>query len=238
MLNVVCVKYGTQYNYEHVNRLYRMAKKNIKKPFKFTCLTDNPEDIDLNIHIQMLDTKLYLESYWWKMCIFDKNHMSNNLPEKTLYLDLDVIIQSNIDHIIDKIEHEHLLTFVTGDAEDGQKYPSLINSSLMGFYSGELNYFEKFMEDSDYNMMEYFGVCRYLSHKHIDDFKYLFPLKDWYSFIGRSANVSKEALKKYAFNFHGHKGYYIDTIPICNLNSTGQHQIQQEAFNFFKKYHE
>lgn len=237
MLNVVCVKYGTKYNYEHVNRLYEMARRNISQPFNFICLTDNPSGINLDISIQPLDLTLELEGYWWKMCIFDRELLPFDKHEKVLYLDLDVIIQSNIDHIIDKIQHNSLLTFVIGDVGDGEKHPALINTSLMGFYSGELDYFNEFMINADYNMLEYFGVCRYISANHLDDCRYLYPLKDWYSFIGRSINVNKSDLQKYAINFEGYKGYYIEDIPICNLNRTSQLDIQDKAFKFFEKYH-
>jgi len=42
---IVCVKWGTLYGPEYVNRLYTMVKRNITGPFRLVCLTDDREGI-------------------------------------------------------------------------------------------------------------------------------------------------------------------------------------------------
>ncbi len=42
---IVCVKWGTKYGPDYVNRLYAMVKRNITGPFRFVCLTDSREGL-------------------------------------------------------------------------------------------------------------------------------------------------------------------------------------------------
>ena len=45
-VNVLCIKWGTKYGSDYVNRLYRMVGRHLRRPFRFVCLTDEPERID------------------------------------------------------------------------------------------------------------------------------------------------------------------------------------------------
>ena len=37
---ILCMKWGTKYGAEYVNRLYNMVKRHLTLPFKMVCLTD------------------------------------------------------------------------------------------------------------------------------------------------------------------------------------------------------
>ena len=41
--NVICIKWGTKFGADYVNRLYRMVEKNLSIPHRFVCFTDNSE---------------------------------------------------------------------------------------------------------------------------------------------------------------------------------------------------
>lgn len=92
---VVCLKWGTKYGPEYVNKLYNMVKRNITVPFEFVCFTDSSAGIDKNIQIQPLPT-IPAIGWWYKPYFF-----SAELPIKgtILFLDLDVIVFKNIDHL-------------------------------------------------------------------------------------------------------------------------------------------
>ena len=49
-VNILCVKHGIKYSADYVNTLYNMISRHCNLPFKFFCLTDNPNDINPNIH--------------------------------------------------------------------------------------------------------------------------------------------------------------------------------------------
>jgi hypothetical protein len=42
---VLCMKWGTKYGPEYVNRLYAMVRRNITGPFRLVCLTDDRHGI-------------------------------------------------------------------------------------------------------------------------------------------------------------------------------------------------
>ena len=41
MNNILCLKWGTLYSAEYVNRLYRGVKAHLHRPFRFVCVTDD-----------------------------------------------------------------------------------------------------------------------------------------------------------------------------------------------------
>ena len=93
-VNFLCVKHGTKYSADYVNTLYNMVSRYCNLPFKFHCLTDNPNDINPNI--QIIELPRFLSGWWCKPYIF-----SDKLPIQgtILYLDLDVVISNNIDNM-------------------------------------------------------------------------------------------------------------------------------------------
>jgi len=68
---VVCLKHGTKYSSEYVNKLYSMVSRNLTIPFKFVCLTENSSGLDKNIeHIPLyLDPRL--TGWWYKPYFFN-----------------------------------------------------------------------------------------------------------------------------------------------------------------------
>jgi hypothetical protein len=46
---ILCMKWGTKYGAEYVNRLYNMVQRHLTLPFKMVCLTDRTEGIDPNV---------------------------------------------------------------------------------------------------------------------------------------------------------------------------------------------
>lgn len=176
-VNIVCVKHGTKYNEEHVKRLYRMVERNCSLPFSFYCLSDTYID---GINVIPLDLKLDLESYWWKICLFNLD-----LDGPILYFDLDIVIQNNFDHFFKKIEKGKILSISRYDGGfqeiDSSDHPeALLNSSCLGFYNEHKIIFDKFMEDPDYNIVTFFGLDRFLTKYFLGRFKYLDYIKDYY----------------------------------------------------------
>ena len=49
VVNVLCMKWGTKYPADYVNRLYSMVARNIRRPFRFVCLTDDNLGLGANI---------------------------------------------------------------------------------------------------------------------------------------------------------------------------------------------
>lgn len=96
---VLCMKWGTKYGAEYVNRLYNMVDKNLSIPFEMICLTDDKTNINNNVtcfDIPPLDLpKGSPERGWNKLSTFEPNLYG--LQGQALFLDLDVVITENID---------------------------------------------------------------------------------------------------------------------------------------------
>ena len=96
--NVICMKWGTKFGAEYVNRLFKMVEKNLTIPHRFVCFTDNPEGLSDGIEVRPLpelnDDGLP-EKAWKKLGLFT-NQLAD-LEGEALFLDLDIVIRSNID---------------------------------------------------------------------------------------------------------------------------------------------
>tara|TARA_B100002019_G_scaffold292722_1_gene316831 strand:- start:1563 stop:2294 length:732 start_codon:yes stop_codon:yes gene_type:complete len=132
-VNIICMKWGDKFPAIYVNRLYGMIARNITLPFDLYCFTDQEDGIRNEVKIKPLP-KLALpknipERGWQKLSVLSKNF--GGLSGSVLFLDLDVIIVSNIDCFF-KIPGNFLI------AHD-KKRPKKIegNSSVFRFNIGE-----------------------------------------------------------------------------------------------------
>ena len=94
-VNILCLKHGSKYSADYVNKLYYGVKRNLQKKFNFYCLTENITALDPNIIPLSLPNET-LKGWWYKPYIF-----SNKLPidGTILYLDLDIVITGPLDKL-------------------------------------------------------------------------------------------------------------------------------------------
>lgn len=101
MVNIVCLKWGTKYGPEYVNKLYAGVKRNTTKKFKFWCFTEDAIGIDKEINVVPLVYADRLDIWWNKIYLF-----SDNIPipknEQIFYVDLDTLIVGNIDLLLNE----------------------------------------------------------------------------------------------------------------------------------------
>jgi len=167
-MNIICLKWGDKFTYEHVNRLYKMVCKNFHGDFNFICHTENANGINRNIVIQPLPN-YNLEKWWWKLTLFE---YSTKVP--TLFLDLDVVIQNDITHMKDYVVEDMLCTikcywkpYVTTIAEFPH-YDMNLNSSVM-LWQGDLTHvWDNFIKDPEYYMLKYNGIDSFLFYDNPD----------------------------------------------------------------------
>jgi hypothetical protein len=98
MLNVICVKHGTKYGPEYVNKLYNMVQRHLTIPHNFICFTEDSKKIDANVIIKPLPDRPEITGWWWKTYIFQMGHFDTK--DTNLFFDLDMVIISNIDKFI------------------------------------------------------------------------------------------------------------------------------------------
>ncbi len=107
-INVLCIKWGTRYGSEYVNRLYQGVSRHLQRPFRFVCLTDNTQGIERGIETHPLPITPFDENAfdarrggetWRKIGLFQPGLA--NLTGDTLFLDLDLVITGPMDDLFD-----------------------------------------------------------------------------------------------------------------------------------------
>ncbi len=183
--NVVCVKWGNKFTPEHVNRLYRMAKKNLSLPFTFYCYTENPIDLVDGIKVIPLDESLDLKAWWWKLTLFKRNNRQNGI---NLYLDLDIVIQNNIDDIFNIVIPNKLtllenfeLNMDFTEYHFDQKTLPVYNSSIMVWYNNENTHlYENFIKYQKLYTKIYHGIDRFFTYEFNQSFFHKLPNEFYY----------------------------------------------------------
>ncbi|MBJ7437380.1 MAG: glycosyltransferase, partial [Acinetobacter sp.] len=96
---VLCMKWGTKYGSDYVNRLYNMVKRHTTVDFKMVCLTDRTDGIDPAVQCFPIPPLALPEGSpergWNKLSTFEPDLYG--LKGNALFLDLDVVIVDNID---------------------------------------------------------------------------------------------------------------------------------------------
>jgi hypothetical protein len=152
IVNIVCLKWGTKYGPEYVNRLYAGVKRNTSVPFKFWCFTEDSAGIDSEVHIAPLPFSNQLETWWNKLYLF-----SDNIPipkgETIFYVDLDTLIVGNIDHVLTRNYTRLVILrdFFYGIAKSANNYGSGLMLWKHGLYN---SVWQKFIESSKKNVEE------------------------------------------------------------------------------------
>ncbi|HEY8187883.1 MAG TPA: hypothetical protein VIF64_17565 [Pyrinomonadaceae bacterium] len=94
LVNVVCLKWGTKYDCDYVNRLYSMVERNLSVSHRFICLTDDPAELHPEIETRAIEHP-ELEGWWHKLTLFKRQF--HDLEGPTLFLDLDIVIVDRLD---------------------------------------------------------------------------------------------------------------------------------------------
>ncbi len=100
MKQIICMKWGTVYSVDYVNRLYSMVARNITGPFRFVCLTDDangmrPEVIARPCPVIKLPAP-YNNRPWRKITLWGKEVPGLEAGD-ALFIDLDVVVTASID---------------------------------------------------------------------------------------------------------------------------------------------
>lgn len=174
------LKYGDKYSAEDVNRIvYETGKK-----YSYACLTDDPVNLDPCIKIIPLPEEV--EGHWIKIWMYSLQNLGD-----ILYLDLDIRIQKNIDHLWNYIDDTPTIVYTYWKDEGfpdiqgnthSMRYLSNYNSSAVLWKSGKTDHiWQSFKEDFDYYVVKYWGDDRFLWHEGIEMNR--FPKGEFYSFV-------------------------------------------------------
>ncbi|MEM7620447.1 MAG: hypothetical protein AAF228_08275 [Pseudomonadota bacterium] len=100
---IICTKWGKRYPAKYANVLWSMIKRNTQRPTRLVCYTDDTHGLDPEIEAYPMPTINLTErrkqSTWRKIALWGET--LEGLSGDVLYIDLDVVITSNIDAFFD-----------------------------------------------------------------------------------------------------------------------------------------
>jgi hypothetical protein len=142
MITIACVRVGTAYGVEYVERLLNMVHRHLPVPFRFICLTDQPEQVP-GVHMIGIGHR-GLHGWWAKMSLFDSELRG---PGRCLYFDLDTVIVDDLMPLAEWEGHFAICENFTKLAGH-KKWPCNYGSCVMSFASGfGLDIYRRFAAD-------------------------------------------------------------------------------------------
>jgi len=174
---IFCMKWGTLYGAEYVNRLYSMVKRNLTYPFKMVCFTDDTTGIIDDVQcfpIPEINLDSNLPERMWKKLTTLKEDLYG-LQGRALFLDLDIVIVDNIDCFFE-VEGEFRIIKDHG----WRSWRITGNSSVYRFDIGKHGYvFDDFIAGSDAVLKKHRNEQEYLTHAINDKGKLQYWPKEW-----------------------------------------------------------
>jgi hypothetical protein len=173
--NIVCMKWGTHYGAEYVNRLYNMVNRNMTQPFRFVCFTDSKEGISPEVEVFDLppfkSAPLQTKGAYRKKTLCRSDLEPFETGERFLYLDIDIVIMDNIDDLFDYLPEEDFIICYNWTRGGG----TIGNSSVTMMRKGPLQYIVDDMENNFTDVQNRFKTAsqEFLSYKVIEKYGHL-----------------------------------------------------------------
>ena len=167
-VNIVTLKWGTRYGAEYVNRLFAAVSRNLSRPFRFICFTDDKAGLTDKITIFPIPEvdlpPRWINTGWRKLCLFQKGLPING---SSLFLDLDIVVTGSLDDFFsftpDKIPI--IRDPVTLARKLFPKGPPVGNSSVFRFTANEDGFvFEQFLREKEWALANFRPPQSYLTH--------------------------------------------------------------------------
>ncbi len=103
MQTVVCIRWGTSFGVEYVNRLHRAVRRHVLRPTRFVAFSDDTGGLDAGIeafHIPPVHLPPGLKpGPWRKLALWSPQ--LGDLEGDALFLDLDVLVTGQLDPLFD-----------------------------------------------------------------------------------------------------------------------------------------
>jgi hypothetical protein len=157
-VNIVCMKWGTRYPSHYVNILFRSIGRNLSRPFRFLCITDDPAELLPEIETcGFPDNPGITQSAWpnvFMKLVITRDGFAD-LAGPTLFLDLDLVVLGELDPLFDYHPGDYCIihNWIELRKQLLRPRPAIGNSSVFRFDAGSSNeLYETFIreiEDAD-----------------------------------------------------------------------------------------
>ena len=162
MRQIVCMKWGTLYSADYVNRLYSMVRRNLSGDFRFVCLTDDPAGITNEVECfdcpEVDIPSRHCNRGWRKVSLWAE-HVEGLEPGDALFIDLDVVITGSLDEFFE-VEGDFIVCFNWSTGEERR----IGNTSIYRFRVGSHPYLlSTLLEKTDEVLETYPNSQTYIS---------------------------------------------------------------------------
>lgn len=166
MQTIICMKWGTRYGPEFVNRMWAAVQRNTVRPTRLVCLTDDTTGIDEAVSCHPIpDINLppaLINTPWRKLTLWTAPLA--DLSGDVLFLDLDLVITGSLDEMFDFEPGRYCV--IENWTQKGQGKG---NTSAFRFPVGKYDHiFNDFQADPDRVLSAYRIEQLYIS-REIDD---------------------------------------------------------------------
>lgn len=151
LVNIICLKWGKRYPAYYVNELYKGVAKNLNRPFRFLCVTEDSNGLLPEIEVTEFPPDPKSNMVWphifMKLCILKDGFA--NLKGPTLFLDIDIIITGPLDKFFEFHPGKNCIihNWLPAHKQIFRKAPDIGNSSVFRFEAGSSQYiFDTYME--------------------------------------------------------------------------------------------
>ena len=172
---VLCMKWGTKYGPEYVNRLYGMVRRHLGGEFRFVCLTDDAQGVRSEVQCLALPTLALApgaDRGWPKLTTFKAD--LHGLRGLALFVDLDIVVVGPMDDFFE-LPGEFLII-------KDWKRPWRVtgNSSVYRFRIGaHADVLQRFIDDQAGVRKRHRNEQEYLSHALHAQGKLVYWPKGW-----------------------------------------------------------
>jgi hypothetical protein len=101
-MQILCVRWGSQYGPDSVNRLYRAIAKHTRVPFRFICITEGDGDYDAGIELRpfpqfSVPIDRLKSGCRLKLSVFEPGLLEHGVP--AILFDLDTMVRGDVARI-------------------------------------------------------------------------------------------------------------------------------------------
>ncbi len=169
-VNAICIKWGSGYDAEYVNKLHNMIVRNTSYSVDFYCFTDNSTGLNKDIIIRPLPILNTLDEYkttgYRKEAALCDDDLGGLTGQRVFFFDLDVVIISNLDEFFEYPENDKF--YIINDWNS--KGDNVGQASCYSWVVGTLGYIKEYFEQNPKEVVSEFTTAsqEYLSSKVIE----------------------------------------------------------------------
>jgi hypothetical protein len=166
MQTIICMKWGTRYGPQFVNRLHATIQRQTQRPTRLVCFTDDGTGVHPDVQIEPIpDINLpdSLINLPWRKLVVWKAPLAD-LEGDVLFLDLDLVITGSLDDFFDYEPGRFCV--IENWTQMGQ---NIGNTSVFRFPVGKYTHIFDRIQDDSQSVLDKYRIEQLYISREIDD---------------------------------------------------------------------